>query len=201
MLSSYDDYKKRRRRAALSAVGLFLIGALFGAYIMLELPMGLDLLGLRAQQEQEEPKETPESVSADTPREAVVAEGAEAEWLVRFEGCDHVVKVNAPGPVAGMTRKQLAIAYPDYAIEIFDVEFVRLARPIEGYCPEHYTLKRGEDTALIITRTDIGTLSQKEIMRILVDLTAIDDEALEALDAGVTFGSLEEINSYLEGAE
>lgn len=197
---SHSDYKKRRRGAAVSAVGLFLIGALFGAYIILEVPVDFNSLFGGGNAVEEEPVQTPETVGADTPREALVAENAEVEWLARFSECGHEVALDPPGSIAGMTRKELAIAYPDYTIEIFDAEYVRMAKSVEGYCPEHYLLTMGAD-ALVISKMDLATLAQKEVMRIIADTSALDEEALAALSEGVTFDSLEDINAYLEGAE
>ncbi|HWQ59107.1 MAG TPA: hypothetical protein VN540_08795 [Clostridia bacterium] len=198
MLSFDAQNKKRRRRAALGAAALFLMGALFGAYILIEFPFELDLPnGLSAQ---EEPEPTEDSLSADTPRDAVVAEDAKVEWLARFSACAHEVALEAPGGAAGMTRQQLAAAYPDYAVEMFDVQFVRMAKSVEGYCPAHYTLTMGED-ALVITKTDLATLLPKEVMRIIADTSALDENSLALLETGVTFDSLEDINAYLEGAE
>jgi len=125
---------------------------------------------------------------------------AEVEWLVRFTKCGHETAIEPAGGVAGKTRKEIATAYPDYAIEIFDTAYVRIVKSAESYCPAHYTLSMGED-ALVITKTDVDTLAPKEVMRIIADTSLLDEEALAALAAGVTFDSLEDINAYLEGAE
>lgn len=197
---SHSDYKKRRRSAAVSAAGLFLIGALFGAYIMIEVPVDFNSLFGLGNAVREEPVQTPETVGAGTPREVLVAENAETDWIVRFGACGHEVALDPPGSVAGMTRKELAIAYPDDTIEIFDAEYVRMAKSVDGYCPAHYLLTMGEGV-LVISKMDLATLAQKEVMRIIADTSALDEDSLAALSKGVTFDSLEDINAYLEGAE
>lgn len=195
---SQNNRKAFRRRAAASAVGLFLIGALFGAYIILEVP--IDFNSIFGGAVVQEPAETPENISVGTPREAVVAGDAEIDWIVRFSQCGHESAVDPPGSIAGMTRKEIAAAYPGYTVEIFDTEYVRMAKSVDGYCPEHYILTMG-DEALVISRMDMETLSQKEVMRIITDTSSFDGEALSALENGIAFDSLEDINAYLEGAE
>jgi len=54
---------------------------------------------------------------------------------------------------------------------------------------------------LVISKMDLATLAQKEVMRIIADTSALDEDSLAALSKGVTFDSLEDINAYLEGAE
>ncbi len=200
----HNENKRFRRRVAAGGIGLFLIGTLFGALVMLEIPAefdwNFDLFGKSAQQQEEVPEETPDTLGADAPRDAVVAGDAEVEWLVRFTKCGHETAIEPAGGIAGMTRKEIASAYPDYAIEIFDTAYVRIVKSAESYCPAHYTLSMGED-ALVITKTDVDTLAPKEVMRIIADTSLLDEEALAALAAGVTFDSLEDINAYLEGAE
>ena len=198
-MRSFDvEQKRRRRRAAAGAVGLFVIGALFGAYLFLEFPFDLSFPDWRVVRA--EPTPTPPAVDVVVPREDVVAADAAVEWLARFSECEHEAKLDAQGDLAGMARGDVARNYPDYAIELFDPHRVRLVRLVEGYCPAHYTLSLGEE-ALIITRTDLATLGNIEVMRVIIDTGALAEESLAALEKGVTFDSLEQINAYLEGAE
>lgn len=198
MLSFDATNKKRRRRAAAGAVGLFLVGALFGVYLFTEFPFDLSFLG--DQSAREEPQETPDVLDVAVPREDVAAQDATVEWIARFSKCEHEVALEPAGEVVGKTRTQIAGAYPEYALELFGKQAVRLVRQVEGYCPAHYTLTLGEET-LVITRMDLAALSEQEVMRVIIDTNALDEESKAALEAGVTFNSLEEINLFLEGAE
>lgn len=199
-LLSFDaTNKKRRRRAAAGAAGLFLVGALFGAYLFTEFPLDLSFSG--DQTAKEAPEETPpDALDVTVPREDVVAPDAKVEWIARFSKCEHEVALDPAGEVAGKTRAEILRAYPEYTLALFGKEAVRLVRNVEGYCPAHYTLTLGEE-ALVITRMDLAALSEQEVMRVIVDPNALDEESRAALEAGVTFDSLEDINLYLEGAE
>lgn len=197
MLSFDANNKKRRRRAALGAAALFLMGALFGAYILMEFPLASDPPDDRTALEEPEPTPEP-AVGAGASRETTLANDAKIEWFARFTACDHELKLDPPGNAVGMTRKKLEEAYPEYVLEMFDAKYARLAKTIDGCCPEHFMLKLGENS-LIITRTDARTLKPKEVMRIIVDTGMLDEQARAALQGGIVFDSLATINAFLEG--
>ncbi len=199
-LLSFDaNNKKRRRRATLGAAALFLMGALFGAYILTEFPLALEPPEGQSALEEQGTEPTPEpAVGAQAPRETRIADDAEVEWFARFTACEHELALKAPGDVSGMTRKELEAAYPDYALEMFDAKQARLVKTVEGCCPEHFMLKLGENS-LIITKMDAKTLTPKEVMRIIIDTGLLDETARTALEGGIVFDSLATINAFLEG--
>ena len=200
LLLSFDaNNKKRRRRAAFGAAALFVMGALFGAYILMEYPLGSDPPGNQSALEGPEAEQTPEAaVGAEAARETTIAGDAQVEWLARFTACEHELKLDPAGKVTGMTRKELEAAYPEYAIEMFDSKHARLVKSVEGCCSEHFMLKLGENS-LIITKMDARTLKPKEVMRIIVDTGVLDEQARTALEGGIVFDSLATINAFLEG--
>ena len=191
------EQKNRRRAAALSGVGIFLMGALFGAYLLVGFPQ---LQQQIASPENSAPEPTERAEIAAAPAGETVLDNAKVEWIGRFAGCGHELALPSGGSLAGMDKKAAGEAFPGYIIEFFDSENVRLVKSFEHMCPEHYTIKLYEG-ALVITKTDPETYEYREIMRIAADVEGLDALTLSALEKGVSFSSLSDINSFLESAE
>lgn len=110
--------------------------------------------------------------------------------------CRHTVEDEVSEGLDGKTETDLLTDYPGATIVEFDAEHAIISVPIDMYCPEHYILKSVEGV-LEIHRTVPGK-EETSVERKLDDVSAPADPALET---GIVFDSLEDIEEYLENME
>ena len=134
--------------------------------------------------------------------EARIESGARIIWEYKYAKCAHQIIAQgvAGDDMAGLTFTELTEQHPELTIIAFDTDEVSLRKKLDGYCPNHYILKLSGDT-LAVYQTVLGTTQQKEIQQIDIDWARIDTDERRVLQIGKVFGSLEDIESYIEDIE
>lgn len=95
---------------------------------------------------------------------------------------------------AGMTREQLAAAYPNAKVVEFSAKRARLSQSIAQYCPEHYFV-RYEDGDICVYQPELGKTELKRIS-VLEDVYLPYPDA--DLEKGIVFDSVGDLEIYLE---
>jgi hypothetical protein len=150
----------------------------------------------------------PNASGSDNPSEAVSAQtvnvvgpNVAVTWETAYTSCGHIVSASEHSAAyIGLTREELLSRYPGCEVVELTSEKLVLRRQVSGYCPNHLILKR-DDKGLVVMKTDPVTGEQQALLHINFDLSQLDSEALEQLDTGLIFETLEQIDSYLEGID
>jgi hypothetical protein len=117
-----------------------------------------------------------------------------------FLECGHTITRSPTASLTGMTEDEIRKMYPGYTILQFAKENLLMQCKIEGHCPDHYLLKL-EEGRLYVYRTDEVTLKPGQLMNLSIDVTSVDETAVEALSKGIAFSSLSDIDIYLENLD
>lgn len=182
------NFLKENRRILLCTALALAAGTLLGG--ALSLP--------RMAQQQTEPAEQAGRIG-----EASILPATAIERQVCYLACGHLTEGPLPDADAlvGMTRRELAQAYPEAAITTFTSERVRLVVSAEGYCPAHLLLMADAEGALAVYQMQEDTLQMETVLALPLAADAFDAETAAALAAGVPFDTMDEINAYLESME
>ena len=136
---------------------------------------------------------------ADTAR---ISPDASVTWDYVYSMCGHHIYVESPvdASMVGMTFSALQEARPDLRIVAFDTDELVLQKTFDCYCPNHYILRRHEDM-LAVYRTSLGTDQQYIYLEVPILFSTIRPDQQRALDIGKVFGSLSDLEHYLEDIE
>ena len=139
------------------------------------------------------------SVDSDTAR---ISSDATVTWDYVYSMCGHHIYVESSvdESMVGMTFTVLQEERPDLRIISFDTDQLVLQKSFDCYCPDHYILRRHEDM-LAVYRTSVGTDQQYIYLEVPIRFSSITTEQQEALDVGKVFGSLSDLELYLEDIE
>lgn len=142
-----------------------------------------------------------QSIDVDAVGEAAILPQTDVKWVYTFEKCEHEHIKHGNEQVVGYTESDIACSFLGASVEKLTRDEAIISVRMDGYCPQHYLLRQTADNALCVLKTNEESFDCEQIMRLSTDVSQLDDAALEALSDGIVFGSLEEINSYLEDAE
>lgn len=161
------------------------------------------LLGLALRLPAAAAEPSPEAEQVGSIGEASILPTTAVERQVCYLACHHTVEqvMGDTSPLIGMTRQELAAAYPDAAITSFTAERVRLVLSVDGYCPAHLLLRADAQGTLAVWRMQEDALEMQPVLTLAATLDAFDGETAAALSEGVLFDSMDEINAYLESME
>lgn len=145
------NFLKENRRILLCTALALAAGTLLGG--ALSLP--------RAAQQQTEPAEQAGHIG-----EASILPATAIERQICYLACGHLTEGPLPDADAlvGMTRRELAQAYPEAAITTFTSERVRLVVSAEGYCPAHLLLMADAEGALAVYQMQEDTLQMEAVL-------------------------------------
>lgn len=133
-----------------------------------------------------------------TMSESTLNSDARLAFVNVFTKCGHKTYEYSPaGEMSGYTRTELQNSSKSLRVVSFSPQEANIERYIDGYCPDHYLLK-AKGKVLSIFKTDINTLSLVEKMRVSFDLSKLEKDARDILEKGMIFGSLQEIEQYIE---
>lgn len=143
-----------------------------------------------------------DAIPADRSGVVNVLPDTKIEKRIQYSICGHTlcIPVDAHAFV-GYTEEEMAQFYDDMRIDAFSAKQVLLQGSAVGFCPNHYVLCL-LDGALFVCKTNTETLYFDKLQALSdTHLLHISDEMREALEIGVAFDSLAEINAYLENSE
>lgn len=117
-----------------------------------------------------------------------------------YKMCQHSVTVSEPADaeMVGMNSEELREHIHGWEIDAFSADAVVMSRSADVYCPKHMVLKTN-GSSLAILRTDSDTLELKLVEEI--SYSAVPESEKNALRFGKVFGSMNEIEEYLEYIE
>ncbi|SCJ23761.1 Uncharacterised protein [uncultured Clostridium sp.] len=115
----------------------------------------------------------------------------------KFIQCGHTVeKTISQQSYVGMTENELAKAASPAKVESFSAQKVILSQESEGYCPDHAKLQWKDNAVEILCPNDAGELVLKKKLELSLEL--MPKEVREELEQGILFGSLDEVEQWLE---
>lgn len=121
------------------------------------------------------------------------------EMQCTYEKCGHVKTYGIESSeVEGFTKDQLAVQYPECEVTEFGPLGATLTCSVDGYCPDHYVLKRSGDKLCIYQPQD--RTGELIIYKEIEGMNA-SDLGIEELEQGILFDDIEQIESYLEEIE
>lgn len=121
---------------------------------------------------------------------------------VVYNSCGHTQYHTLDKPDwIGKTREELAALSPADSIALFNAKEVCLVRVVDAYCSEHLQLRTGADGNVGVYRTNAGTHQDELILALPTRAEDLSEGARSDLSDGLLFGSMEEINAYLESME
>lgn len=135
-------------------------------------------------------------------QDATLAPGATLDQTITYLPCGHVVqrRVEAPAELAGMDRKGIENALPDYRVTAFSGKEVTMQRDMNLFCPDHWVLMPDSQGELCIWQNLLG----EEMVRLRgLGITIADLPESEQNDVriGKGFASAEALENWLEGVD
>jgi len=151
---------------------------------------------------EEKPDEAPQSAAESLSQGAMLARGAILDQTIAYLPCGHAVqrRVEAPAEWAGLDRKGLEKALPDYRITAFSGKEAAMQRELNIFCPDHWVLMPDAQGELCIWQNQLG----EEMVRLRALGIAVEDlpeSEQNSLRAGKGFSSAEELEGWLEGVD
>ena len=201
-LQQNQDYRKKRSNRA------------FGIIICLLLVVSACVVGFALSRgnarnkARTDPKQTPLATLSPQVTEGaqnVLAQGdtlstdCKVEMQCTYQKCEHVKTYEIESSeVEGFTRDQLAVQYPECEITEFGPLGATLTCSVDGYCPDHYVLKRSGDKLCIYQPQD--RTGELVLYKEIEGMNA-SDLGMEELEQGILFDDIEQIESFLEEIE
>lgn len=149
------------------------------------------------------PAETPEPVTRPAAQGGgpSILPGTEVRVEYVFAGCGHTVAVEGAESLHGLDAAGVTVLWPDAEVLELTGERARIRRERPGHCPDHYVLALTEEGRLTVTHTDENNPAEVTVSTLEYDPTGLPADVLAELREGIAFGSLAEINGYLEDVE
>lgn len=121
---------------------------------------------------------------------------------IHYDRCGHEMtrRIQADKEYYGATLQQMQQAYADWAITSFAPTEIVMSRRMPIFCPDHLVVMPDGAGVLGVYRNEYGEgyALQKQLEVPLTDLT---EALLETVHLGLGFGSMTDIESWLETLE
>lgn len=155
------------------------------------------LVGLAIQAEE------PETEPAGRIGVAAILPTTRMERRIAFQKCGHAkTDVLDAAAFVGYTKEELASFYQMCEVEAFSGERVVLTQRLDACCPDHVLLKARSDGTLSVYQTDAEFFIEQLIRVLTLDPEAtIAADELSALQSGMVFDTLSDVDAYLESLE
>lgn len=192
-----ESSRKRRRKNRLTTLAVCLLVLAMAMY-------GYNYSHSEVRQQIAAGTQKPSASALATPNipvivqtEIVIAQHATIVLKTKYLGCGHIVEkdISVDG-VVGLNKEQFAALYPQCVITTFSQTRVEMIREVEGVCQKHYVLKQEGTKLVIYQRADDD--SWRKVQTIEGFTMTYQDKALEQ---GVVFDDMHQIESYLENFE
>lgn len=124
--------------------------------------------------------------------------------LVRytFLRCGHILEQPyEKNDLVGFTAAQVEKLWRDAKVMELDDKNAVIERELLTCCPAHVMLHMTDERALCYTKTDETDYDKQHSTPIEFDAVQLPEEVQRALQNGIVFGTLGEIDAYLEGME
>jgi len=129
-------------------------------------------------------------------------EPEEGHRIYVFSKCGHTLQLQEKdGPIADHGQSQTQAAYPNITIQTMNGEDGGLLYEVASHCPAHYVLILTSEGVLQVQQTNADTLAVETVMTLSLDVSVLSRQVQDALQEGMVFDSLEQINKYLEDVE
>ncbi len=136
------------------------------------------------------------------PSQGVVTGDTSIFWITKFQACGHDrVSEQHPEPAEiGLSYQQFADRHPGYSL-IVSSGVLRLERTVQTYCPDHYVIKSSADGTIFVYRNLDGNDKLTVVSKLGFGVDAVPQDYQQYIKDGIAFGSIEEIEGFIESAE
>ena len=134
--------------------------------------------------------------------EGVITAASSIFWVTEYKKCAHQ-KVSEKSPeqdTIGLTYQQFANRYPGYALVVSSA-VLRMEHAVDQYCPDHYVIKSQDDGAIFVYRNLDGEDKLTVVSKLGLTMASVPDDYKQYIVDGIAFGSVEEIEGFIENAE
>ena len=192
----FSDRRRRFKNAVLGVLGTLLAALSIGIY-------GYMLSGEQNRVITPEDAQKTTAISTPQPVQTIAPANAllgNARVLIRteFTKCGHTVEEDKSSTaLEDLIKEELLVRFPGTEVEYFAPDRAVLKRKENGYCQAHYMLKY-ENGSLKVYRPE----NSGQTWNLVQDIGAVQIyEGTDALEQGVIFDSMEQIESYLENLD
>jgi hypothetical protein len=137
-----------------------------------------------------------------TASEGVITPDTSIFWVSRYSTCSHE-KASEQSPESaeiGLTYQQFADKHPGYSL-VVSSGVLRMERTVDQYCPDHYVIKSADDGTIFVYRNLDGNDRLTVVSKLGFTVAAVPDDYKQYITQGIAFGSIEEIEGFIESAE
>ncbi len=144
----------------------------------------------------------PVSEPAGAGSQVRVAEGCELLQTLSYTRCEHTVtrRVAAPAELYGKTLAEVQPLYEEWQITEFGPTEIKMSQQPDLYCPEHMVLMPDETGLLCVFQNKYGD-AMALVSELATEMSALPASMQEEAKRGIGFGSLTELEQWLENAE
>lgn len=180
--------KWKRLRGKVGVWFSLAVVALLGAAVLLTLPQA--------------PAEIAQGQSVSGGSATVAQEGCELMQTLTYARCSHSVtrRVAAPPEVIGKTLEEVKPLYPDWTITEYGGKEIRMSMNPEMYCPDHMVLMPNAAGLLCVFENRYGD-ALALVSELETEVGTLPAAYQEEVRRGMGFGSLDELEQWLESAE
>ncbi|MDD3920849.1 MAG: hypothetical protein PHO41_06750, partial [Eubacteriales bacterium] len=119
-----------------------------------------------------------------------------------FLKCGHILEqAYANRELVGLTGAQVETLWNNAHIMELEKTHALIEREMPACCPAHYLLQTKKDDSLWYSKTDQQDYTRQTETEIPFDVSVLHEDVQKALQEGIVFDRLNEIDAYLEGVE